>query len=154
MQNNIENEGLHFEGIAIGQTFKSGAHKLDEAQIKAFARQFDPQPFHLDNEAAKNSMFGGLVASGWHVCAITMRLIIGDGSVFAGGIIGNWSEISWLKPVRPGDVLHVRSEVIEKNESKSHHMRDNVMIRSETSNQNDDIVQIITSNIIVPRRYI
>ena len=89
------------------------------SQIKAFARQFDPQPFHLDEHAAKETFFGGLAASGWHVAALTMKLLVEGGAPFAGGLIGAGSEIAWPKPTRPGDVLQVTSEVLEITPSRS-----------------------------------
>ena len=98
--------------LHVGQRFVSDAHGLNEKQVIAFASQFDPQPFHLDDEAAKATLFGGLAASGWHTAAITMRLLVG-GVPIAGGIVGVGGEISRPKPARPGDVLRVESEVIE-----------------------------------------
>src|SRR4029453_8691250 len=99
--------------LRVGQRFVSGTHRIDEEQIRAFAGQFDPQPFHLDPEAAKESLFGGLVARGWATGAIPMRLLGGGGGPLAGGIGGAGGEITWPAPVRPGDVLRVESEVVE-----------------------------------------
>jgi acyl dehydratase len=79
-------DGLFLEDLRVGQCFSSGAHTVDAAQIKAFAAQFDPQPFHLDGEAAKPTLFGGLAASGWHTAAITMRLLVESGLPLSGGI--------------------------------------------------------------------
>ena len=118
----------------------------------AFASQFDPQPFHLDDEAAKATLFGGLAASGWHTAAITMRLLVGGGMPIAGGVVGVGGEISWPKPTRPGDVLRVESEVIEIKPSRSRPDRGMVTVRSETRNQREDIVQILVAMLIVPRR--
>src|SRR5215468_104743 len=98
---------LHLEDLRIGQRFVSRTHRLDEGQIQAFAGQFDPQPFHLDAEAAKATLFEGPVASGWHTAAITMRLLVEGDLPIAGGIIGAGAEISWPRPVRPDDTLHV-----------------------------------------------
>jgi acyl dehydratase len=95
------------------QRFTSKTHVVDAAQIKAFARQFDPQPFHLDDDAAEDSLFSGLVASGWHTAAITMRLLVEGGLPLAGGVVGAGGELSWPRPTRPGDVLQVESEVLE-----------------------------------------
>src|ERR1022692_363691 len=86
---------LYLDDLHVGQHFTSASHAIDAAQIKAFARQFDPQPFHLDEEAAKGTMFGGLVASGWHTAAITMRLLVESGLPIAGGLIGIGGEMSW-----------------------------------------------------------
>src|SRR5262245_35570849 len=104
---------LSLEDLRVGQRFVSGTHRIDEEQIRAFAAQFDPQPFHLDAEAAKGTLFGGLVASGWHTAALTMRLLVEGGLPIAGGIIGAGAEITWPNPTRPGDVLQAESEVLE-----------------------------------------
>ena len=96
---------LYLEDLSVGQRFSSGAHELDTAQIKAFAGQFDPQPFHLDEEAATGTLFAGLAASGWHTAAITMRLLVDGGAPIAGGVIGASGEIAWPRATRPGDVL-------------------------------------------------
>src|SRR5262245_41192439 len=111
--------GLFLDDLRPGQRFVSGTHTVDEAAIKAFAREFDPQPFPLDDALAKPTLFGGLAASGWHVAAITMRLMLDGGTPIAGGIIGAGGEISWPKPTRPGDVLHVENEVIDVTPSRS-----------------------------------
>ncbi len=142
----------YLEDLSIGQRFTSASHALDEAQIFAFARQFDPQPFHLDPAAAADSLFGGLAASGWHVASITMRLIVGDSAPFAGGVIGAGVELSWPRPTRPGDVLHVDTEVIEITPSRSKPDRGIVTVRSETRNQADEVVQVMTSRLVVMRR--
>ena len=104
---------LYLDDLQVGQRFTSKTHVVDAAQIKAFARQFDPQPFHLDDDAAKDSLFSGLVASGWHTAAITMRLLVERGLPLAGGVVGAGGELSWPRPTRPGDVLQVESEVLE-----------------------------------------
>jgi acyl dehydratase len=128
------------------------SYSSDEAQIKTFARQFDPQPFHLDDEAAKSTLFAGLVASGWHTAAITMRLLVEGGAPIAGGIVGAGGEISWPKPTRPGDTLQVKSEVLEVAPSRSRPNRDMATIRSETCNQRGDVVQVFAAKLVVPRR--
>ncbi len=97
---------LYFDDLRVGQRFVSGVHRIDEEQIKAFAIQFDPQPFHLDAEAARGTLFAGLVASGWHTAAISMRLLVGCLRV-AGGLVGAGGEIAWPKPTRPGMTLQV-----------------------------------------------
>ncbi|MEO7129407.1 MAG: MaoC family dehydratase, partial [Rhodoferax sp.] len=124
----------------------------DEAQIKAFAAQFDPQPFHLDDEAAKATMFSGLAASGWHTAAITMRLLVTGGLPIAGGIIGAGGELSWPRPTRPSDILHVVSEIVSVTPSRSKPERGMVTVRSETRNQRDEVVQVEVTKIVVPRR--
>jgi acyl dehydratase len=143
---------LYLDDLHVGQRFRSGSHALDEAQIKAFARQYDPQPFHLDEEIAKNTMFGGLAASGWHTAAITMRLLVEGGAPIAGGIIGAGGEISWPRPTRPGDILQVESEVLEVKPSRSRPDSGMVTVRSETRNQHGGVVQVLTAKLVVPRR--
>src|SRR5438132_11325917 len=110
---------LFLEDLHVGQRFMSRSHTIDEAQIKSFATQFDPQPFHLDDEAAKATLFGGLVASGWHTAAITMKLLVESGLPLAGGIVGAGGEVSWPKPTRPGDSLTVTSQIEEVVPSRS-----------------------------------
>ena len=143
---------LYLDDLEVGQRFSSGSHAMDAAQIKAFAAQFDPQPFHLDDEAAKGTLFGGLAASGWHTAAITMRLLVDGGAPIAGGIIGGGGEIAWPKPTRPGDVLQVHSEVLEVVPSRSRPDRGKAIFRNETRNQHGDIVQVMTVGLVVPRR--
>src|SRR5438128_5098540 len=104
---------FYFDDLRVGQRFRSGSHLLDEEQIKAFARQFDPQPFHLDAEAAQKTLFAGLVASGWHTAAISMRLPVESGLPIAGGLIGAGAESTWPEPVGPGALLHVESEILK-----------------------------------------
>ena len=104
---------LYFDDLQIGQRFMSGTHVVDEEQIKTFARQFDPQLFHLDNAAAKDTLFSGLAASGWHTAAITMRLLVEGGIPLAGGVIGAGGELDWPNPTRPGDTLQVETEVLD-----------------------------------------
>lgn len=142
----------YLEDLQIGDRFTSAEHALDEAQIKAFAREFDPQPFHLDDEVARGTLFGGLAASGWHTAALTMRLLVGGGLPLAGGIIGVGGEISWPKPTRPGDVLQVQTEVISVTPSRSRPDRGMVVVRSETRNQHGDVVQQSVYKLVVPRR--
>src|SRR3984957_3896903 len=110
---------LYLDDFHVGQRFTSATHCMDTEEIKAFARQFDPQLFHLDEAAAKSSMFGGLVASGWHTAAISMRLQVESGPPLAGGMIGASVELAWPRPTRPGDVLHVESEILEVTPSRS-----------------------------------
>ena len=103
----------YFEDFAAGQRFASDRLTVDEAAIKEFAAAYDPQPFHLDDAAARHSLFGGLAASGWHTAALTMRLIVGSEFRPAGGILGFGGELAWLKPVRPGDELRIEAEILE-----------------------------------------
>jgi acyl dehydratase len=143
---------LTLDDLHVGQRFASGIHVVDEGQIIAFAAQFDPQPFHLDDKAARATVFGGLAASGWHTAAITMRLLVDSGLPIAGGIVGAGGEINWPKPTRPGDILRVDSEVVEIKPSKSRPDRGMVAVRSDTRNQRGEIVQTLTAKLIVPRR--
>ena len=144
--------GLYLEDLHVGQRFSSGTHALDEDQVIAFASQFDPQPFHLDAAAAGAMFFGGLVASGWHTAAITMRLLVLGGVPIARGLIGVGAELSWPRPTRPGDVLRVESEVVEISPSRSRPDRGMVKVRSETRNQRDEVVQVLEARMMVPRR--
>ena len=144
-------DAFYLDDLQIGQRFTGPTHTVDAEEIKAFAGRYDPQPFHLDEEAAKDTFFGGLAASGWHVAAITMKLLV-DGVPIAGGIVGGGGEIAWPKPTRPGDVLQVTSEVVEITPSRSRPNRGMVSLRSETRNQRGDVVQVLTAKLVVPRR--
>ena len=143
----------YLEDFAPGQTYTSGRLRIEAEQIKAFAAEFDPQPFHLDAEAARASLFGGLAASGWHTAALTMRLLV-DGELRpAGGIVGaGFDEFRWPRPVRPGDELHVESEVLEVRPSKTRPEQGMIKVRTTTLNQNDEAVQISVGNLVVRRR--
>jgi acyl dehydratase len=143
---------LFFDDLQVGQRFESGTHEIDERQIRAFAEQFDPQPFHLDAAAANATFFEGLVASGWHTAAITMRLLVAGGLPIAGGIVGAGGEITWSKPVRPGAVLHVESEILELRPSRSRPDRGTAIVRSETRDQFGEVVQVLVAKLVVPRR--
>ena len=143
----------YLEDFAVGQVFNTGRHRVDKDQIFAFARQFDPQPFHVDEAAAGQSPFGGLAASGWHTAAMTMRLMVEGEFKPAGGILGvGFEDLSWPRPVRPGDELHAKSEVLEVRPSKSKPDRGMIRVRTTTLNQNDEAVMTFTANLIVPRR--
>jgi acyl dehydratase len=143
---------LYLEDLEAGRRFTSATHVVDEAQIKAYAAQFDPQPFHLDAAAARSTLFGGLAASGWHTASITMRLLVESGLPLAGGIIGAGGEINWPKPTRPGDTLQVVSEIEEVTPLRSRPDRGMVRVRSETRNQRGELVQVLIAKLIVPRR--
>jgi acyl dehydratase len=143
----------YLEDYAVGQIYASGRLRVDKDQIVAFAKQFDPQPYHLDEEAARHSVFNGLAASGWHTAALTMRLMVDGEFRPAGGILGvGFDELSWPRPVRPGDELHAKSEILEVRSSKSRPDRGMIRVRTTTFNHSDEIVQIFTGNLIVPRR--
>lgn len=143
---------LYLDDLVVGQRFISGTRRVDEAEIKAFAADFDPQPFHLDEEAARTSLFGGLAASGWHTAAMSMRLLVDGGLPIADGLIGASGELAWPRPTRPGDVLTVITDVVDVAPSKSRPDRGIATMRSETRNQRGEPVQIFTMKIIVPRR--
>jgi acyl dehydratase len=134
-----------------GQGGLSGTHALDEEQIIRFAREFDPQPFHTDPDAAVDTMFGGLAASGWHTMALTMRLLV-ESVPIAKGVIGSGGEIAWPRATRPGDVLHVVSEIVEIVPNRSRPDRAMVLMRSETRNQRDEVAQTFTAKLVVFRR--
>jgi len=142
----------YLEDFAVGQTFASGKIRLDEAQVKSFAAEFDPQPFHLGEEGARGTLFGSLAASGWHTAAITMRLMVESEFRPEGGIVGAGCELAWTRPVRPGDELRVEVEVLELRPSKSRPGQGMLKVRTTTFNQKDEPVQLITSNLVVPRR--
>lgn len=144
---------LHFEDLSPGMAIDSARREpVTAEEIIAFARQFDPQPFHLDPEAAKSSIFGGLAASGWHTASMTMRLLV-DSVPFAGGSIGaGQEELRWPKPVYPGDVLRIRVEILETRASKSKPQLGLVKTCTTTFNQNDEPVQVMVTNIVMQRR--
>lgn len=143
---------FYLDDLHVGQRFISRTHFIDADQIKAFAGQFDPQPFHQDEEVAKGTLFGGLAASGWHTAAITMRLLVEGGLPLVGGILGVGGDIAWPKPTRPGDTLQVDSEVVAITPSKSRADRGIATVRSRTNNQKNEVVQELMAKLIVPRR--
>ncbi len=149
----MEAGGRYLEDFVVGQIFGSARLRIDADQIKKFAVEFDPQPFHLEEEAARNSIFQGLAASGWHTAALTMRLLVDGELKPAGGFVGaGFDEFRWPRPVRPGDELRVESEVLELRPSKSRPGQGLVKVRMTTLNQNGEAVQILIANLVVPRR--
>ena len=145
---------MHYlEDFAPGQKYATGTLRVTPEDIKEFAARFDPQPFHLDDEAARKSFFGGLAASGWHTAALTMKLLVEGELEPAGGIIGaGFDEFRWPRPVRPGDVLRVESEIIEVRVSKSRPKQGMIKVRTTTYNQDGEEVQVFVGNLVVPRR--
>ena len=143
---------LYLEDLSVGDRFQSGEHAMDAAQIKAFALQFDPQPFHTDEEAAKHTFFGGLAASGWHTAAVTMKLLVESGIPLAEGVIGSGGELQWPKPTRPGDVLHVVSEVMDITASRSKPGRSMVTMQCRTLNQRGEVLQYFSPRLLVHAR--
>jgi acyl dehydratase len=145
--------GRFLEDYAVGQKFGSGRLTIAKEQITSFAAQFDPQPFHLDERAARDTIFQGLAASGWHTAALTMRLLVEGELKPVGGIIGmGFDEFRWPRPVRPGDELRVESEVLEVRPSKSRPDQGLIKVRTTTLNQRDEAVQVNVGTLIVPRR--
>ena len=144
----------YLEDYAAGQKFTgSDRLRVDAQRIKDFAAEFDPQPFHLDDAAAKASFFRGLAASGWHTAAMTMRLLVASELKPAGGIVGaGFDEFRWPLPVRPGDELRVEVDVLEVRPSRSRPDIGLVKIRTTTLNQNGEAVQVNVGNLVVPKR--
>ena len=142
----------YFEFLKVGDRFKSQAYKVSEEQIIAFAREFDPQPFHLDRAVGATTMFGGLIASGWHTAAITMRLFV-QALNFAEGAIGlGVDELRWPTAVKPGDELQVEVEIVDLRESRSKPSHGVVRLRYVTTNQRGEIVQTMFASALVLRR--
>lgn len=141
---------LFLEDLAVGQNFGSGRLRIDAEDIKRFAAEFDPQPFHLNEQAARETIFRGLAASGWHTAALTMRLLVESEFDPAGGFVGaSMDELRWPRPVRPGDELRIEIEILEIRPSKSRPGQGIVKIRVTTLNQKDKAVQIYIANIVV-----
>jgi acyl dehydratase len=143
---------LYLEDLEVGQRFGSGEYEMTAERIKAFAAEFDPQPFHLDEAAGEVSLFRGLAASGWHTAAVTMRLLVTGELRFAGGLIGVGGDINWPRPTRPGDTLKVQSEIVEIRPSRSKPEQGLVSVRNVVTNQRGDEVQIFTAKILAFRR--
>jgi acyl dehydratase len=148
----MSKDGLYLDDMHVGQKFTSSTYEMTTERIKAFAAEFDPQPFHLDEAAAQNSVFQGLAASGWHTAAVAMRLIVTGGLPFAAGLVGLGGEIEWPRPTRPGDVLHVESEILEIIASRSKPNQGIVRVRNTTLTQKGEPVQIFTVKILAYKR--
>ena len=144
----------YLEDFAPGQVFDGTSRvRVEPARIKSFAAEFDPQAFHLDEKAANDTIFHGLVASGWHTAAITMRLLIESEIQPAGGLIGaGFDELRWPLPVRPGDELRVQSEILEVRLLKSRNDLGLIKLKTTTLNQHGEAVQVLIANLFVPRR--
>jgi acyl dehydratase len=149
-----EQQRQYLEDLAPGQRYRSATRiTVSAGDSVAFARQFDPQPFHLDEEAARGSVFGRLAASGWHTAALTMRLLVDSAFRPAGGIIGGgMDELRWPRPVYPGDELHLETEILEVRPSRSRPEQGLVKARTTTFNGRNEPVQVLVANLIVPRR--
>jgi acyl dehydratase len=144
----------YFEDFAPGQKYRGSLRlRVEVERVKSFAAEFDPQPFHLDEAAARGTIFKGLAASGWHTASMTMRLLVESDLKPAGGIVGaGFDEFRWPRPVRPGDELWVESEILEVRPSKSRPDQGLVKVRTTTYNQNAEPVQVNVGNLVVPRR--
>jgi acyl dehydratase len=143
----------YLEDFTAGQKFGSGRIKVEQERIKSFAAEFDPQPFHLDDAAARDTVFRGLAASGWHTAAITMRLLVDSDVKPAGGFVGaGVDEFRWSRPVRPGDELRIEAEVLEVRPSKSRPDQGMIKLRTTTLNQDGEAVLVQVGNLVVPRR--
>lgn len=143
----------YLEDFTVGQTFGSGRIVVDKEDIKSFAAKFDPQPFHLDEVAAQDTIFRGLAASGWHTAAMTMRLLVESEIKPAGGIVGaGFDEFRWPRPVRPGDELRLESKVLDARPSQSRPHQGLIKMRTTTLNQINEPVQIMIANLVVLRR--
>lgn len=144
---------LYLEDLHVGDRFGSESFHVTEERIIAFARDFDPQPFHLDGTAAKRSVFQELVASGWHTAAMSMKLFVTGELRLAGGSVGlGVDELRWPRPVKPGDILRLETEILEVRPSKSKPDRGVIRIRNVTTNQRHEVVQSFEASVLVRRR--
>src|SRR5215470_17997256 len=142
----------HFDDLKLGDRFKSEPLKVTEREVVEFAHKFDPQMFHLNRKAAERTLFKGLIASGWHTAAITMRLFVQTLN-FAEGAIGlGVDELRWPNAVRPGDLLTVETHIIKMRLSKSRPGHGIIRLRNVTTNQRSDVVQTMLASAMVPRR--
>ncbi|MFZ1908975.1 MAG: MaoC family dehydratase [Burkholderiales bacterium] len=143
----------YWDDFTPGWTFESDSRSLSAEDIKRFAREYDPQVFHTDEEAAKATPFGGLIASGWQTCGVMMRLMC-DGYLVDSACLGSpgLDELRWLKPVRPGDALRLRAEVLEQTPSQKQPNRGTVKFRWEVLNRNDEVVCAIVGRQLFRRR--
>ena len=144
---------IFLEDLVVGQRFTAGPINVTAAAIKGFAAEYDPQPFHLDEEAAAtHPVFGGLAASGWHTAAMAMKMTVQALGHFGWGVVGGGGDLQWVRPVRPGDTLRLSAEVLEIAPSKSKPDRGSVLVRNAVLNQRDEEVQVFTVRLLVPRR--
>ncbi|MEP6955433.1 MAG: MaoC family dehydratase [Chthoniobacterales bacterium] len=145
--------GFYLEDVAPGERFTSATYPVREAELIEYARQFDPQPFHLEHAAADSSVFGGLAASGWHTASIAMRLMMTGQMQFVGGTVGlGVDELRWPVAVRPGDELRLVTEILEVRPSKSKPTHGVIRIRNVMTNQRGEVVLSYLANALVRRR--
>ncbi len=143
----------YLDDLTVGQRFGSGRRTLGLDAIRSFAAEFDPQPFHLDEAAAQETLFRGLAASGWHTAAVTMRLLVDSEFRPAGGVVGaGLVELRWPRPARPGDELRLEIEVLDVRPSKSRPEQGIVKVRVTTLNHDDEALQVYVANVVVQRR--
>jgi acyl dehydratase len=142
----------YFDDLKIGNRFKSEPLKITEKEVVEFAHKFDPQMFHLNRKIAERTLFKGLIASGWHTAAMTMRLFVQTLN-FAQGAIGlGVDELRWPNVVRPGDTLTVETKIVHRRPSRSRPGYGIIRLRNMTTNQRGDVVQIMLTSVMVPRR--
>ena len=146
-----KNSPVYLDDLFVGAEFKSSEHQLDQEQIIKFAQEFDPQPFHTDEDVAKDTFFKGIAASGWHTAAITMKLMV-ESLPFQTGIIGLGGEIAWPRPTRPGETLRAVSKILEIVPSRSKPDRGIVTVECLTLNQNDELCQKFVTKLVVLKR--
>src|SRR5688572_25455028 len=140
----------YLEDLHVGDRFESSTLEVTERDIVDFAEHFDPQPFHLDLDAARRSVFRGLAASGWHTAAMSMKLFVTGDLQLAGGSIGlGVDQLEWPRPVRPGDTLRLRTEILEVRPSRSKPDRGIIRIRNVTTNQDGEVVQSFLASVLV-----
>lgn len=143
----------YFEDVNIGDRFHTGEHEVTAEEIMAFGREYDPQPFHTDPVAAQGTLFGQLVASGWHTAAVSMRLMVRSDMELDGGVIGQGIEaLRWPRPVLPGDRLRVEMKIEDKQPVPHRPERGVIKLRCRTLNQHGKIVQDMTANLVIARR--
>jgi acyl dehydratase len=142
----------YFEDFAVGMSFVTETLDVSREDIVRFASEFDPQPFHVDPDAAANSFFGTLVASGWHTAALTMRLMVGSPLAIAGGIVGAGGEIKWPAALLPGDRVHVAIDITATRALRTRPTLGMITTRARTTTQRGDVVQELSANLFVPRR--
>jgi acyl dehydratase len=147
-------DSIYYDDLAVGQVFMSRAEAMPRERMISFAEEFDPQPQHLSEELARGSMFGELVASGWHTAALTMRLQLESllGRFPGGGMGAQIEKLAWVRPVRPGDTLRVKAEIMDMRPSRSRPDRGLITVLTTTLNQDDEPVQTMTAAILIPRR--